>query len=229
MRTLQFFFDVVSPYAWLGWHELSSRRAQLRAELEVEVEPLPTLFGVLLDVRGGVGPAEIPEKRAYTFRDVQRCAKLAGLRLAGPPRHPFNPLKALRLCAALGDREARFGLAGRLLDAAWSQGRDLEQDETLRDALVASGLAPELLDSIATAAVKQQLRAHTDRALELGIFGVPSFVVGTELFWGHDRVPHVEAFLRGELALDEALLADVLARPRGAERARQPAQRPPRP
>jgi len=215
MRTLQFFFDVVSPYAWLGWHELSSRRAQL----DVDIEPVPTLFGVLLDAHGGVGPAEIPEKRAYTFRDVQRCAKLAGLQLTGPPRHPFSPLKALRLCAAVSDREACFGLAGRLLDAAWSKGRDLEQDETLREVLVASGLGPELLDSITTAAVKDQLRACTDRALALGVFGVPSFVVGTELFWGHDRVPHIEACLHGELALDEALLADVLARPRGAERA----------
>lgn len=221
MRALQFFFDVVSPYAWLGWHELSSTRARLEREAQVAVEPMPVLFGVLLDARGGVGPAEIPEKRAYTFRDVQRCAQLAGLRLVGPPRHPFNPLKALRLCTAVNDREARFVLAGRLLDAAWCEGRDLERDDTLRDMLAASGLGPELLEAIATPAVKNALRTQTDRALELGLFGVPSFVVGTELFWGHDRLPHVEAFLRGELALDEALLADVLARPRGAERAGQ--------
>jgi 2-hydroxychromene-2-carboxylate isomerase len=218
MQTLQFFFDVVSPYAWLGWHALSAKRAQL----DVEIEPVPTLFGVLLDARGGVGPAEIPEKRAYTFRDVQRCAKLEGMRLAGPPCHPFNPLKALRLCAAVSDREACFVLAGRLLDAAWSEGRDLERDETLREVLVEARLAPEVLDSIATTAVKDRLRACSDRALELGIFGVPSFVVRGELFWGHDRVPHIEALLRGELDLDEALLADVLVRPRGAERARRP-------
>jgi 2-hydroxychromene-2-carboxylate isomerase len=214
MPPLHFFFDVVSPYAWLGWHELSRKRA----ELEIDVEPVPTLFGVLLDARGGVGPAEIPEKRAHAFRDVQRCAKLAGLRLAGPPRHPFNPLKALRLCAAVSDSEARFDLAGRLLDAAWSEGRDLEGDDTLHDVLAASGMAPELLDSIATAAVKQQLRAHTDRALSLGIFGVPSFWIAGELFWGHDRMAHIEAFLRGELDVNEALLAEMLARPRGIDR-----------
>ena len=69
MRSLQFFFDVVSPYAWLGWHELNA----CRRRLDLEVDALPVLFGVLLDARGGVGPAELPEKRAYTFRDVQRC------------------------------------------------------------------------------------------------------------------------------------------------------------
>jgi 2-hydroxychromene-2-carboxylate isomerase len=214
VRTLQFFFDVVSPYAWLGWHELDARRAQLQLDLQ----PVPTLFGVLLDACGGVGPAEIPEKRAYTFRDVQRCALRAGLRLSGPPRHPFNPLKALRLCAAVADSEARFQLAGRLLDAAWAEGRDLESDHVLRDVLRTSGLPPTLLDSIATNAIKDRLRAHVEQALALGVFGVPTFVVGSELFWGHDRLEHVAAFLRGELAIDEELQARVLARPRGSER-----------
>ena len=219
MRSLQFFFDVVSPYAWLGWHELNA----FRRRLDLEVDALPVLFGVLLDARGGVGPAELPEKRAYTFRDVQRCAQLAGLRLSGPPRHPFNPLKALRLCAALSDAEARFVWAGKLLDAAWSEGRDLESEDTLRELLLGSQLSPDLLDAITTPAVKDQLRAYVDRALALGVFGVPSFVIGSELFWGHDRMPHVEAFLRGELALDEELQARMLARPRGIDRQKRPA------
>ena len=219
MRSLQFFFDVVSPYAWLGWHELNA----CRRRLDLEVDALPVLFGVLLDARGGVGPAELPEKRAYTFRDVQRCAQLAGLRLSGPPRHPFNPLKALRLCAALSDAEARFVWAGKLLDAAWSEGRDLESEDTLRELLLGSQLSPDLLDAITTPAVKDQLRAYVDRALALGVFGVPSFVIGSELFWGHDRMPHVEAFLRGELALDEELQARMLARPRGIDRQKRPA------
>jgi 2-hydroxychromene-2-carboxylate isomerase len=218
MSRLQFFFDVVSPYAWLGWHELNAYRPRL----ELEVEALPVLFGVLLDARGGVGPAEIPEKRAYTFRDVQRCARLAGLRLSGPPRHPFNPLKALRLCAAVSDAEARFRWAGTLLDAAWSEGRDLESKDTLRELLVATQLSTDLLDAIETPAVKQRLRAHVDHALTLGVFGVPSFVIAGELFWGHDRLPHVEAFLRGELVLDEELQARMVARPRGIDRQRRP-------
>jgi 2-hydroxychromene-2-carboxylate isomerase len=218
MRQLQFFFDVVSPYAWLGWHELNA----CRGRLELEVEPLPVLFGVLLDAHGGVGPAEIPEKRAYTFRDVQRCARLAGLRLSGPPRHPFNPLKALRVCAALSDAEARFRWAGKLLDAAWSEGRDLESEDTLRELLDASQLSTDLLHAITTTAVKEQLRACVDRALALGVFGVPSFAIGSELFWGHDRLPHIEAFLRGELVLDEELQARMLARPRAIDRQKRP-------
>jgi 2-hydroxychromene-2-carboxylate isomerase len=218
MSRLQFFFDVVSPYAWLGWHELNA----CRRRLELEVEALPVLFGVLLDARGGVGPAEIPEKRAYTFRDVQRCAQLAGLRLAGPPRHPFNPLKALRLCAALSDPEARFRWAGKLLDAAWAEGRDLESEDTLRELLLAAQLSTDLLDAITTPALQQRLRDHVDHALTLGVFGVPSFVIGKELFWGHDRLPHVEAFLRGELVLDEELQARMVARPRGIDRKKRP-------
>jgi 2-hydroxychromene-2-carboxylate isomerase len=213
MRKL-LFFDVVSPYAWLGWHELNARKV----ELSVEVEAVPTLFGILLDARGGVGPAEIPEKRAYVFRDVQRCAKLAGLPLLGPPRHPFNPLKALRLCAALADLEARFRLAGALLDAAWSQGRDVESSETLSEILSELGLSAAMLDATAAPEAKQLLRAQVERALRLGVFGVPSFVVGAELFWGHDRLPQLAAYLRGELQLDEALHERILARPRAAER-----------
>ncbi|MEY2933413.1 MAG: hypothetical protein RL033_4162 [Pseudomonadota bacterium] len=214
MQSLQFFFDVVSPYAWLGWHELNA----CRSALKVEVEAVPTLFGVLLDARGGVGPAEIPEKRVSTFRDVYRCARLAGLRLEGPPCHPFNPLKALRLCAAVSDHEARFRLAGALLDAAWSEGRDVENDDTLRGILTAQGMRLDLLDAITTPATKESLRACVERALALGVFGVPTFVVGSELFWGHDRLPHLSAFLRGELDINEELLARILARPRGVDR-----------
>jgi 2-hydroxychromene-2-carboxylate isomerase len=214
VQKLQFFFDVVSPYAWLGWHELNA----CRSELKVEVEAVPTLFGVLLDARGGVGPAEIPAKRASTFRDVYRCSRLAGLRLAGPPCHPFNPLKAQRLCVAVSDHEARFRLAGALLDAAWSEGRDVESEDTLRDILTAQGLGPELLDAITTPAIKESLRGCVERALALGVFGVPTFVLGSELFWGHDRLPHLSAFLRGELDTDEELIAGILARPRGVER-----------
>lgn len=214
MSKLLFFFDVVSPYAWLGWHELNT----LRSELSLEVEAVPTLFGVLLDARGGVGPAEIPAKRAYTFRDVQRCARLAGLPLAGPPSHPFNPLKALRLCAAISDPAACFRVAGALLDAVWSEGRDIEREDTLRELLSRLELSAALLDASATPAVKQHLRTQVERALALGVFGVPSFMVGAELFWGHDRLPHLAAFLRGELQLDEQLHARILARPRAADR-----------
>ena len=216
MRSIEFFFDVVSPYAWLACHALERGLG----ELEVQLIPVPTLFAALLTARGGVGPAEIPEKRAYTFRDVRRSALLARLELRGPPRHPFNPLKALRLCCAVAEPEQRLRLAGALLDAAWSEGKDLEAEETLACALASVGAASGLLAVSATPAIKEQLRANGERALALGLFGVPSFVTDGELFWGHDRIAQLAAHLRGELVFDERAHAEWLARPRGADRKR---------
>jgi 2-hydroxychromene-2-carboxylate isomerase len=216
MRRIEFFFDVVSPYVWLAWHALEKGLA----EFELQVIPVPTLFAGLLTARGGIGPAEIPEKRAYTFRDVRRSALLGRLELKGPPRHPFNPLKALRLCCAVGEPEQRLRLAGALLDAAWSEGKDLEADATLAEALASVGAAGSLLEASTTPAIKDQLRANGERALALGLFGVPSFVADGELFWGHDRIAQLAAHLRGELVFDERAHAEWLARPRGADRKR---------
>src|SRR5262249_60031058 len=85
---IDFHFDFISPYAYLGWtqiHALAARHGRA-------VRPVPTLFAALLNHSGTLGPAEIPLKRVYIFKDALRTAQVFGVPLEPPPSHPFNPL-----------------------------------------------------------------------------------------------------------------------------------------
>jgi 2-hydroxychromene-2-carboxylate isomerase len=210
-----FYFDPISPYAWLAGLQL--RRLD---QARIDVEARPVLFAGLLAKHGNLGPAEIPAKRTYIFRDVMREAVALGVSMAGPPAHPFNPLRALRMCIALEDPVARrrFGIA--LMNATWGDGRDITVPAELVAIADRCGLDGTGLDRMADEpAVKERLVAQTAAAAAEGIFGVPSFVLQGELFWGADRV---EALLRRAAgsAIDEPHLCAVLARPAAASRNR---------
>jgi 2-hydroxychromene-2-carboxylate isomerase len=210
---ITFYFDPISPYAWLAGLQVGRLDG---AGLELDFRPV--LFAGLLAAHGNKGPAEIPAKRAYTLRDVLRQAGSLGARMTGPPTHPFNPLRALRMCIAVEESAARrrFGLA--LMDAAWGRGLDL----TLAADLVR--VADECgLDGTALAlraddpGVKERLATQTSAAVAAGIFGVPTFVYEGEIFWGADRIDAVLRRAAGHV-IDEAQLAAALARPASAAR-----------
>src|SRR5512145_853319 len=128
-RTVEFYFDVVSPYSWLA-----ARQAGRVEAAGARLHFRPVLFAGLLAAHGSKGPAEVPAKRAYTMRDVLRIAARLGIPAAFPPTHPFNPLRALRMCIAVDDDDARRRFAVALMDAAWQRGLDLADEATLREA-----------------------------------------------------------------------------------------------
>jgi 2-hydroxychromene-2-carboxylate isomerase len=91
---LVFYFDFISPYAFLAWTQLPALAKRCRTTLE----PVPVLFAGLLDAHGQKGPAEIPAKRRYLFKDIARKARRLGFpSISAPPAHPFNPLLSLRI------------------------------------------------------------------------------------------------------------------------------------
>ena len=91
-----YYFDYISPYAYLAWTQVH----RVAAPHGRAVESVPVLFAALLDANGQKGPAEIPRKRVYLFKDVIRSAHSLGEPIAPPASHPFNPLLALRVTAA---------------------------------------------------------------------------------------------------------------------------------
>jgi 2-hydroxychromene-2-carboxylate isomerase len=215
MRQLDFYFDPVSPYAWLAMRSLERLDA---AGLRVRV--VPVLFAGLLKAHGNLGPAEVPAKRLLVFRDVMREAARRGLPFAGPPGHPFNPLAALRMCTALDDDAERRRLALALLAACWERGEDLSDAAVLARLAGAAGFdGKNLLERAATSAVKQALATATEAAIAAGVFGVPTFRLGEELFWGGDRIEALLWRLDGG-GIDETQLAAFLARPPLAQRQR---------
>jgi 2-hydroxychromene-2-carboxylate isomerase len=176
MRTLDWYFDFISPYAYLQ----SARFPALPAGIEVRRKPV--LLSALLTQAGTLGPAEIPGKREFTYRQILWLARRNGVPLRFPAQHPFNPLPALRLAVAIG---ASTEVVRRVFDFIWAEGHDPSNPTDFGALADELGLeAPEAL--IADPAVKARLKSNTDEAIAAGVWGVPTFVVDGLCFWGFD-------------------------------------------
>ena len=166
-----------------------------------------------------LGPAETDAKRRYTFFDVARCARDLGVRFTGPPAHPFRSLEALRTAVLFRSEPEAFDLCVAISDACWGEGHDLTRTDVLERIVDQAGLDARDLDRrIRDAEVKTELRRLTDEAISLGVFGVPTFVCGSELFWGHDRMRHLADRLEGRLGSASEDAERMLGRPLGVVR-----------
>jgi 2-hydroxychromene-2-carboxylate isomerase len=218
-RTAAFHLDFISPYTWLAL----TRAETFAARHGVRWEMHPVVYAALLDAHGLVGPAETPAKRRYTFHDVVRAARHLGLHFAGPPAHPFRSLEALRTLFLFRRDPLALRLAVGLSDACWGEGKPLTDMTVIRDVVCGVGLdATGLEQRIADPEVKRGLHEMTDQARQLGVFGVPTFALDGELFWGHDRLDHLARRLEGEAPPPPEVAESFLARPRGVDRKRAP-------
>ena len=208
--TARWYFDFVSPFSYLHWHKV---RPLVEAG---RVEPVPIVFGAVLHALGQRGPAEIPKKREFIYRQALWQAAQEGVPLRFPPAHPFNPLGALRLCVAAGATPAAIGA---IFDAIWREGRPGDDAATLAAAAAMAGV-DDPVTAIAAAPVKERLRANTDAALAAGVFGVPTLAIDGALFWGNDSHPLMQAVLDDPGLLRSGVLADAGAIPVGIERRR---------
>lgn len=198
MKQLDFWFDPVSPYAYLAFERLP----EALVGLSYSVAYRPIVFAALLKHFDHKGPAEIEPKRSWTFRQVHWLAQRHGIAIATPARHPFNPLALSRLawaCAAEATTPGR-NVCEAVLRHVW-QGEGADAEDASRLAALQAGLAPRLDPAAET--VKQALRAATADAVRRGIFGVPTIGIDERLFWGLDALDMVAACLRGEAWFDE--------------------------
>ena len=188
MKHITFYFDPISPYAYLAFEQLP--QALIGHSFRVSYKPV--LFGAMLKHFGQLGPAEMPAKRDWTYRQVLWLAQRHGLELALPAAHPFNPLALLRLAVACDPQ----GLPNRyacetLLRHVWHGGADAADPQRL--AALTQQLAPSR--DPAGEAVKADLKTHTDEAIARGVFGVPTLMVDDRLFWGFDALPMLADYL----------------------------------
>lgn len=214
---VRFYFDFISPYAYLAFTQIHAVAA--RAGREVELTPI--LFAALLDAHGTLGPAEVPAKRVYIFKDVIRSAHLLGVTLAPPPAHPFNPLLALRAASTEMSPDERQRLVTGLFAAVWGGGPGVIEESVVARIATEAGLDGDAVVRLASSPeAKQRVRERTDEAIALGVFGVPTTRVDGELFWGLDALVHAERRMRGEDPVTPELVARFRDVPAQSVRAR---------
>ena len=192
---IEFFFDFISPYSYLA----STQIRALGQRVGHAVQPRPVLLAGILNALGTKGPAEVPARRAYAIKDLIRMADRAGVKLALPPSHPFNPLLALRVASLDLDEATCWRVVDALFAATWAGGGGIENPDQIAAALRAADLDPRPLLTRATGPdAKERLRKSTAEALARGAFGVPTCFVDGEMFFGFDSFPDIETFLRGD-------------------------------
>lgn len=183
---IDWYFDFISPFAYLQWQRLRREAPSLK------ISAHPVLFAGLLKHWDNKGPVEIPPKRGWTYAHCLWIAHRHQIPMRLPARHPFNPLPLLRLSIVLGNSPEAIE---RLFRYVWQEGH-LPDDPAPWAALLNELTVNE--ESLSSEAVKSQLMANGDAAIAAGVFGVPTATAHGQCFWGVDSTDMLIAFLRGD-------------------------------
>ena len=208
MTKAVWYFDFISPFAYLQWQELG------RLPESLKISHRPVLFAGLLNHWGHKGPAEIPAKRRHTYRYCRWLAEQRNIPFTLPPAHPFNPLKALRLAVALGEDRTAID---EIFHYIYAEGGDVENAGDWRRLTARLGLA-DSETAIAQPNIKQALKRNTDEALATGVFGVPTIVASGEIFWGQDATDMFLDWLKEPQRFAKGEFARIQELPFGAHR-----------
>lgn len=196
-RTVDYFFATMSPWAYLG-HARFVRIAQATGA-EVRVRPMD--LGKIFPLSGGLPLAKrAPQRQAYRLVELRRFSDWLQLPLTLQPKFfPVAGDPSARLISVVAERdgtEAALRLSGAVLTAVWAQERDIADADTLATLLREAGLDAARLAQSQDAAAQALADAHTQAAMDAGVFGAPSYVIDGELFWGQDRLDFVERRLQ---------------------------------
>ena len=197
MVKVEFHFDFGSPNAYLSHLVIP----EIEQRIGVKFEYVPVLLGGVFKLTNNRSPAEslagIKNKPQYERLETNRFIKRHGItRFKSNPFFPVNTLMMMR--GAIAARS--LGVFERYVDEMyrhmWAEPKKMDDPEVFRAALVEAGLQPErILESIQTKEVKDRLLDNTNRSVERGTFGSPTFYVGDEIFFGKDHLRDVEEMI----------------------------------
>ena len=195
-KSLEFLFDFGGPNSYLAHKSLPEICARTGAELVY----VPILLGGLFKLTNNQAPmmryAETPAKRNYEMLEFDRFVKAHALPFKMNPRFPINSLYLMRGAVAAQQLGCFALYVDTVMAAMWEDGRDMGDPEIVRQVLDRAGLNSAALLALADDPdVKAELMANTEAAAKRGAFGVPTFFVGEEMFWGKERLGQVEAAL----------------------------------
>lgn len=195
-KTIEFIFDFVSPNAYLVWQPLRALAARQGAQISIT----PAFLGGMHKLTGNAPPfirdADVKGKNAYAQLEMQRFVAKHGLdRFRMNPKFPFNSISLLRMLVSLqGDDQVRFIEA--VSPAIWEEGLDVTDAAAVAAVLTRAGFdAQSLAAKAQDPAIKQAVIDNTEQAVARGTFGIPTFFVGTEMFFGKERLGQIEELL----------------------------------
>ena len=179
--SLDFFYDVASPYSYLAAHRLS----HMTPHDGLSIHWRPILLGGVFRATGNTMPAAVPARARYLLNDLERWAKRDDIPFVYSSSFPHNSLLAMRALSA-AEPDQLINLSMRLFKAAWVDNQNISEPNVVRDAL-GSG-SEKLLEATQDPVIKERLKATTQDAIDKGAFGAPAFVVEDALYWGNDRL-----------------------------------------
>jgi 2-hydroxychromene-2-carboxylate isomerase len=196
-KTIDFIFDFASPNAYLSWKVLPEIAARAGAKINL----IPCLLGGLFKLTGNQAPmtafGDVKGKLAYERLETERFIKAHGLSaFRFNPHFPVNTLLIMRGLVVARRTGAQEDYVAAVLKAMWEDGQKMDDAAVVADVLTAAGLdGPGLLAATQDPEVKAELVAITEATANRGVFGIPTFFVGEEMFFGKERLGQVEAEL----------------------------------
>lgn len=194
MKSVEFYFDLGSPYSYLAYYRL----LQIAEQQEIQIVYKPILLGGVFKATGNRSPIEIPVKGVYSILDMQRWAEYYQIPMQMNPHFPMNTLTLMRILTGvqLLSLEKFEQVLKLLFDAMFGTPQNLNEPTVLAEVLEPSGFSVEdIMSMVQSDVVKQKLITETEQAILRGIFGAPTFFVGDEMYWGQDRLHFVEQAL----------------------------------
>jgi carboxymethylenebutenolidase len=196
-RTVDYYFAPQSPWAYLG-HQRLADMVQ-RHGTTVRVMPID-LGGKVFPISGGLPLGQrAPQRQAYRLLELQRFSQYLNVPLNIKPKYfPVGGDDSARLIIAADlaqGPQAAMQITGAILAACWAQERNMADDKVLAELLQEQNLPVSLMTQSRSQAVQVRYETYTQAAIDAGVFGAPSYVVGGELFWGQDRLDFVERAL----------------------------------
>lgn len=192
-KTLEFFYDFGSPATYLAHTQMAGLAQRTGADIRYR----PMLLGGVFKATGNQSPIVVAAKGAYLGgHDLPRFARRYGVPFKLPPGFPINTLALMRGAIVAEQEGAAETYIEAMFRAVWAEARDMTEPKVVAAVLSAAGLdAQHFFARIAEQAIKDQLKANTEEAVERGAFGAPTFFVGEEMFFGQDRLDFVEEAL----------------------------------
>lgn len=195
-KKLEYFFDFVSPYSYIAHAAVKQVLARTGAELDVR----PMFLGGVMQATGNRPPGMVPAKGKYMQTDLARACKRYGLTMHMNPHFPMNTRGMTRAAIGLeGDIETRDRFIQTCFNICWNDARGIDPSDVdaFGAALTEAGFDPAHIMALASdEANKEKLKTNTAEAVERGAFGAPTFFVGDEMFFGHDRLDYAEEALK---------------------------------